>query len=313
MLNLPNINLSVGRSCFVVCKGCYNHFGSSPIPVSNQIILRFLDYVRQSGISKVTLSGGDPLSRVDIIPLLEEIKKLGLFINLDTVGTAFLGATETVFFGRMPIKQVPAERLVELVDLLGIPLDGPNDEITRQFRSLRPDIFNEQLRILELLNKCNAKICLNTVVHKGNVESLGEMLPLVSEFSAIRKWQLFQFMPIGPLGYRNREQYVLDDSSFSDAATRLHAQLATSSFFGEVEFKSRGGRKGNYLLIDSDGNAWAPQTTSDPEWDAAHDASGQRHVFGNINQESDYPAIMKAASNHRLVFGRDSQLARVIM
>ena len=128
-----SINISVARSCFVRCNGCYNHFGQSDKLVNTSTIIEFLKYAQSKGITKVTICGGDPLSRPDIISLLEEIKRLGFFINLDTVGTSIIGNVQTVFFGQNDIPKIDSKKLASLIDLIGIPVDGSTNEIATNF------------------------------------------------------------------------------------------------------------------------------------------------------------------------------------
>jgi hypothetical protein len=60
-----------------------------------------------------------------ILTLLEMIKKRGFFIKLDTVGTPLLDQAQSIFFKRVKVDKIDAKNLAELVDLIGIPLDGP--------------------------------------------------------------------------------------------------------------------------------------------------------------------------------------------
>ena len=130
-----SLNLNIGAGCFVSCPGCYNHFGKGF--VSEKIILDFLEFIKTFGVAKLTLGGGDPLTYPDILILLEKIKSKGFYIQLDTVGTPLLEQTQSVFFKRVNVNKIDARHLSELVDLIGIPLDGPSIEIIRHFRTIR--------------------------------------------------------------------------------------------------------------------------------------------------------------------------------
>ncbi len=121
MQERASIILSAGRSCFVKCLGCYNFFGKSEDLTKTSIILDFLARAKRSGIEKVTIGGGDPLSRPDIIDLLTQVKGMGFKINVDTVGTPLLGPAETIFFGHRQVNQVSANSISSLVDNIGIP------------------------------------------------------------------------------------------------------------------------------------------------------------------------------------------------
>ena len=85
------INLCIAKHCFLTCKGCYNVFCDNE-EISGDKIIEFLSYAKEKGLSKVTFSGGDPLTRKDFSRILSECKKLCVKVNLDTVGLTFTKA-----------------------------------------------------------------------------------------------------------------------------------------------------------------------------------------------------------------------------
>ncbi len=280
------LNLSVGRACFTRCDGCYNFFGKSVSLPPNGTILRFLDYAWERGVSKVTLCGGDPLSRPDIVPLVRSIKALGFHISLDTVGSNLLGPTQTIFYGRNVVAKIDARELAALVDVLGIPLDGISEDSIAKFRTGRPGILSEQLAILELLSRSDAKICVNTVVHKENAAEISSIGLLISRFAGVRRWQLFQFSPTGPLGFTNRERFEISPRRFS----RLVRGLSIDGVI--IDAKSNARRKHSYLLIDSDGLAWVPKSSRGGRWNALQDANAARVKIGSICDPADFARII---------------------
>ena len=117
-----------------------------------------------SGVDKITLCGGDPLTRSDIIDLLEKIKKIGFNISLDTVGTSILN--DVVCGDRVIAKKTDAKKIANLVDTIGIPIDGSTNEIFRRFRQTNTDIINQQMKICQELHRFGGNICINTVAHQ---------------------------------------------------------------------------------------------------------------------------------------------------
>lgn len=296
-----SLNISVARSCFVKCLGCYNHFGQSPNLISTDNILFFLNAAKDKGFTRVTLCGGDPLSRPDIINLLKEIKALGFFIALDTVGTPILGEATTIFYGRSLISKVNEADLAKYVDVIGIPLEGPSNEIISLFRTERPNTFNEQILILKKLSAAQAKICINTVVHKGNINHIEEMLPMVHDLEGVKKWQLFQFMPIGPLGYKNRNTYEISDEDFFLLKNKMiqHKEKFPKSI--DIEFKAKAERKGNYMFVDSEGLVWVPNMIMNEEWNEQTDTTHKRLIIGDLNVREEHEKIIEKALNPQLI------------
>ena len=121
-----HLNVFASQSCFVHCKWCYSYSREERpgkiFPTDK--LVNFLQYAHDVGVPKITLCGGDPLARDDIIDLLEEIKKIGFRISLDTVGSPII---KNASIGRRKVvNQLDAKRIAELVDVIGIPIDGFN-------------------------------------------------------------------------------------------------------------------------------------------------------------------------------------------
>jgi MoaA/NifB/PqqE/SkfB family radical SAM enzyme len=273
---MRSVILSAGTSCFVACPGCYNYFGRT-ITDTGQV-LRFVAGLRSRfGIRKITVGGGDPLTRPDIVALLTGLHGLGLRIHLDTVGTAFLGPAPIRFMGTGTASRVPADEVAAVSDLIGIPLDGSTDAVQQQFR--RHATVASQLAVLSLLSRAGARICVNTVVHSGNSGDLAAVAGLLGEFTGVVEWQLFQFMPIGPLGHRNRERFLISEADFQRAVA-----AARDSVPGHVRIaaKSAAGRKHRYLLIDSAGLVWTPEQSRAAAWHS-QDINDRRHLIGNLS------------------------------
>ncbi|KDA41417.1 radical SAM protein [Frankia sp. BMG5.23] len=226
------------------------------------------------GVRKVTVGGGDPLTRPDVIDLLRGLRELDLRIHLDTVGTAFLRDARIRFMGNGTVPRIEPEAVARLVDLVGIPLDGVDDTIAsfRRFGSAA-----DQVECLSLLESAGARIGVNTVVHKHNIGCLGVIAETLANFGGIRQWQLFQFMPSGPLGSRNRRYFEIEDGEFDQAVKGLQELLPNIS----VTVKSNTFRKNGYLLIDGSGTVWSPLQNNDVEWNHA-DGNAERIVHGNI-------------------------------
>jgi MoaA/NifB/PqqE/SkfB family radical SAM enzyme len=269
---MRSVILNIGTSCFVQCHGCYNHFANSiknQTTVSDNDVLQFVRNLSEIGISKITIGGGDPLSRPAIHRLLKDIKALGITINLDTVGTAFIKPAPTIFFGKLDVPKIVPNEILDHINVIGIPLDGSTNEIVSIFRKGRQNLFDEQMVIIKLLNSYKAKVCVNTVVHNGNKSNIEELYHLLIGEN-ICKWQLFQFMPIGELGYKNRQNLAIADHEFASIRQRI---LSLAPPF-EVEFKTIEKRKQHYLIIDDEGMAWLP---TDDE---------KREIIGSIQTHS---------------------------
>jgi MoaA/NifB/PqqE/SkfB family radical SAM enzyme len=272
-----SVILTAGNGCFVACPGCYNHFARNLI--DTETILRFIGRLRSDlGVRKITVGGGDPLTRPDIVTLLKGLRALGLRIQLDTVGTAFLGDARIRFMGSGTARRVDAAHVAGDVDLIGIPIDGADDESIRAFR--RFGSVADQLACLSLLEAVGARVGINTVVHRRNADGLTRIADKLADYSCIRQWQLFQFMPSGPLGSRNRHEFEIGADDFTRATDGVKIRLPGVS----VSIKSNTVRKNGYLLIDGGGTVWTPRQDSKVDWNAS-DETAERVIHGHITDE----------------------------
>lgn len=221
------LNLCISKHCFLNCLGCFNDFSSKPdCPYAN--IIEFLKFARKQGVEKITLSGGDPLAKENIANFISAIKKMGFSINLDTVGTPFITNAEITQTKEM-IHQIDNFEIFKKVDMLGIPLDGSTNEVQLLFRQGRYNLFDEQLAVIKKLHKNGIKVCINTVLHKGNYADLMNIFNLIKQFPNIVKWQIFQFAPIGPKGKANSAAFAINPAEFAVAKNNI-MNIANNEF-----------------------------------------------------------------------------------
>jgi MoaA/NifB/PqqE/SkfB family radical SAM enzyme len=279
-----SVILSASNSCFVACPGCYNYFGKNIADTED--VVTFIRHLRERfDLRKVTIGGGDPLTRPDITELLARVRALGLVIHLDTVGTAFLGDARIRFMGRGIAPRVDPATVAGLVDLVGVPLDGSTDAVNQLFR--RFSSVGEQQAILSKLDALGAEVCINTVVHAGNVNDVENIACLLATHTSVRQWQLFQFMPIGPLGHRNRTRFEVSSDAYYHAVEKLHRSISPTV---AVTTKSKAGRKNRYLLIDSAGLVWLPHQDRSAHWQG-YETNPERIILGRISDPTVFDRV----------------------
>ncbi|MFD5853656.1 radical SAM protein [Cytobacillus pseudoceanisediminis] len=269
------IQLSGGNKCFVRCPGCYNFFSNKDYVTED--LLDFLTQLKDKVlVPKVTMSGGEPLAREDMPYILSALKELGYRINLDTVGLSLI--RDVIVGQNTLVKKISSEDIISSIDVIGIPFDGSSDDLMNMFRrGLKVD---EILGILDDLSSKGANICINTVVHKNNYDDIQNIYELIKPYQSITKWQLFQFMPIGPGGYKNRLKYELSDQQFENLREALDFDTVI-----DIQLKSRLNRKNKYLLIDGEGVVWIPRQNEHDHW-LTEDENNERILIGNISDEN---------------------------
>lgn len=283
-----HLNVFASQNCFVRCRGCYSFSREEKKGkyISTDKLIKFLKYAYYEGTKKVTLCGGDPLAREDIIDLIEKIKGIGLSISLDTVGSTII--KDVKLDRKTIIKQIDANKIAENIDVIGIPIDGSNNKVFKLFRQTKADLLNEQLAICEKLHQAGANICINTVVHKGNLDDAEELAKLIKSLDYINKWQIFQYEPLGKYGVKNRDSFEITEKQFIDFQSDVLKVFGNDS--SKVQFKSFNDRKNAYVLIDNSGNAWIPSDKIMSDTEYAYDL-GKDVIIGNICNPEDWDEI----------------------
>lgn len=285
----PSLIISAGKGCFTYCKGCYQFFGKGLI--STREIFDFVEkYKKEFNLQQITLAGGDPLTRIDIIKMINMLNDIGLEINIDTVGKTLISDSAIVFNDIGIAKKIDVNDLKNKISTIGIPLDGYNDE---QLNCFRKEItISEIEKILKILDDNGFDICVNTVVNKFNIENLFQIYDIIKKYKNIRHWQLFQYTPIGKLGYKNRKLYEVDDDKYYCCIEKLIKSIDENSIL--IEGKSNSYRKLNYILVNSDGFVWQPLYNISTDEFKDEDSNDDKIIIGHINDND----IIEKIKNH---------------
>ena len=253
-MNQRSLIVQCSNSCPCVCPGCYNFFSSkqvTPVELDNFIA----SYVDSFNLAKVTLSGGDPLLRDDIDVIINNFVRRKILVSIDTVGLALLR--------NMDNKRI---RALNATDSLGVPLDGISDQVIQFFRLQLS--FQQCMSIIQQAQKLSQTVCVNTVAHAHNTHELKGIADILINELNVTKWQIFQYMPIGPGGYANQSLFYLSDEDYRRSRDEIFNLKLRDSL--KTEFKSIQNRKNKYLIIGCDGLVWVPMMNS------------KRRVLGSI-------------------------------
>lgn len=277
-----HLNLFVSQRCFIYCKGCYSYSREESCGqmLETNVIINFLKYAYSNGIKKVTICGGDPLTRPDIIDLLKQIKNIGYYISLDTLGTSIL--RDVKLDSKTIVTKTNVEDIANLVNMIGIPIDGSSNEIFRKFRCTKTKILEDQITICNELSKYGANICINTVLHKENIDDIFKIAEIVNLLSYIKKWQIFQFQPFGKYGKLNKNIFEISEDKFNEIKEKILIQFNNNK---KIQFKSSTLRNRLYMLVDNSGNAFISSI--------CNSKGDDRKIIGNIKNENDWFTIVK--------------------
>jgi PqqA peptide cyclase len=123
------------------------------------------------GVLQADFTGGEPLTRPDILDLIRAARAAGLYVNLITSG--------------LPLDESRLDALVQAgLDHFQLSFQGALEEIAQEISGTKAHAH--KLRVLEWLQRHRVAVTLNFVIHRRNIEQLPEMLALAESSSASR-------------------------------------------------------------------------------------------------------------------------------
>lgn len=260
---LPRLNLAIGPSCPLRCEGCYNSFGETAKLgglVTAEEVVDFASDIRTMGVSRTTLSGGDPLFHPEITGILGGLKGLGYKIKLDTVGTALLGESRVVFKGKGTNSGVDVASIKDNVDNVCLPLDGIDQETIAKFRKGRRTLFQETQLIAGVLKDAGVSFGFNTVVNAANLHQVADIGRVASRLGA-SEWHIFEYDDSGPNPSRHKERLRISHEQFDDATAQLDKLSAEGM---RIKPQNRETRTGIYFFVSDAGETWSPGSEGIP-------------------------------------------------
>jgi PqqA peptide cyclase len=163
--------LELTYRCPLHCVFCYNptEFARSAAELDTADWLRVLREARALGAVQLGLSGGEPLVREDLETIVGAAHELGYYINLITSG---IGMTES------RIRALKAAGL----DHIQLSFQDSTREMNDFLSSTRT--FELKAKVAALIRKYQYPMVLNVVLHRLNIDHVGEILAMAEAFGA---------------------------------------------------------------------------------------------------------------------------------
>ena len=159
--------------CPLHCVYCSNplELQTRSVELSTEDWSRVFREAAALGVLQVDFTGGEPLTRHDILELIRTARAAGLYVNLITSG--------------LPLDEAKLASLVEAgLDHFQLSFQGAHEEIAQEISGTKAHA--QKLRVLEWLKRHRLAVTLNFVIHRRNIDQLPEMLALAESSSATR-------------------------------------------------------------------------------------------------------------------------------
>jgi radical SAM protein len=155
----------------------------NPFELTTEDGFRLLETVRSFGNPLIVITGGDPLKRPDLFPLLEKSVSLGLRTTITPSATPLLNEGAIQRFRRCGVAR------------MAISLDGPDAASHDGFRRVEGS-FARTMFGLEYARRIGLATQINTTVTRYNLGRMDEIAGLVRAYGA-RLWSVFFLVATG--------------------------------------------------------------------------------------------------------------------
>src|ERR1700729_49120 len=163
--------LELTYRCPLHCAFCYNptDFARTGPELATEDWLRVLREARALGAVQLGLSGGEPLSRDDLEPIVEEAHRLGFYTNLITSGVG--------------LNDARLHALKEAgLDHIQLSFQDSTRQMNDFLSSTRT--FDLKSQAATLIKQYDYPMVLNVVLHRLNIDHVEEILEMAQRMGA---------------------------------------------------------------------------------------------------------------------------------
>jgi AdoMet-dependent heme synthase len=173
------------QACDLKCAHCranskpHRH----PLELSTAEAFHLIDQIAKMKVPLFVLSGGDPLKRPDLLPIVQYAHKRGVRTSL-TPSTTPLLVRDAIF----ELKQSGLMRLA-------VSLDGSTAGLHDGFRGVQGS-YKRSLDAIGWCHEADLPVQVNTTVSRRNLDDLDNMIELLTDLRVVL-WSAFFLVPTG--------------------------------------------------------------------------------------------------------------------
>ena len=235
--------------CPLRCVYCSNplDYGRHDATLSTEEWLRVLRDAEALGVVQLNLTGGEPLLRPDLEPLVAEAERLQLYTNLITSG--------------IPLTRERLARLRDLgLDNVQISIQDVTAAGAERIAGRKS--FERKLQVARWVKELSLPLTLNVVLHRENLDHCGEIVALAEKLSADRLelantqylgWALLNRESLLP----TREQLARAREIAAAARARLTGKMeilfVTPDYYGDRPKACMDGWGRRFIVVSPDG------------------------------------------------------------
>lgn len=186
ILSAPlRVHLTVTNECPLRCRHCSQKTRDAyPNELTLDEFHKLFDDLAAAGVCEVTIAGGEPFSRDDIVPIVTYARQKGLTVNISTTG--------------LFISRVQAKKLADVgLKSIRISFDGSTEKSYDYFRG-KKGAYRRAMRGIKALREIFEKtpITLHTTIMKQNMNELLTLARMVQKLKC-DTWSVDYVKPQG--------------------------------------------------------------------------------------------------------------------
>jgi radical SAM protein len=173
------------QACDLKCAHCRANARPQrhPLELSTAEAFHLIDQIAQMKVPLFVLTGGDPLKRPDLLPIVQHARRRGVRTSL-TPSTTPLLVRDAIF----ELKQSGLMRLA-------VSLDGSTPQLHDGFRGLQGS-YKRSIDAVGWCHEAELPVQVNTTVSRRNFADLDNMIELLIKLRVVL-WSVFFLVPTG--------------------------------------------------------------------------------------------------------------------
>ena len=220
----PAASFFLLRECNLRCKFCFATYRDVRGRLPLVDALRVIDALKEAGLSKLTLVGGEPTLYPDIGTVLRHARDIGLTTSIVTNGARLDALLDTQ---------------AGTIDWVGLSVDSADERIQAALgRGTGTHVANS-IRLAERCHRAGLKVKLNSVITRLQADE--DMSSLVRTIRPLR-WKTFQVLPVQGQNDGKVEDLLISDEAY-ETWVRRHAHLNPVSESNDL-------MRNSYVLVD---------------------------------------------------------------
>ena len=282
-MNIERICWNITNVCNDDCEFCFRDNLSQPLSLESNI--KIVNKIIDGGIQHIAFSGGEPLLYDGIFEIMDLVKRRGVHITL---------ISNCILLNNIEI----LERCLKYIDWLAVPIDslGVDGIKTRNKEHIKN--VKSVLDYLEYFWECNVKI--NSVVSKINYLEISNLYEeIISRYTCIKRWNLFEFTPVRGKAIKNEELYQLSSNENRKVVEQLNSLLNIRNDLS-IRYKHKETILNSYFIISPNGNVTRQE-------------GDEQIVIGNMLSESFTSLVEHIGINYELYKKRVSNKQLIII